>query len=86
MLQLARCFCGFTHASEYSGENAGKSLISEQTFQITTFTLCTVLCAIASNLRALEKICLVLFFVNLLLLHFGAGFVLMCSEAVSSLV
>lgn len=39
------------------------------------------LCGIASDFRTF-----LFYFVKLLLLHFGADFVVMCSEAVSSLV
>lgn len=82
MLQLAWCFCAFTQVSQHSGENARKVLTFEETFQISTFILCSVPCGIASNLGAFEKLCLVLYIVNPFLLCFGVGFVLMCSEAV----
>lgn len=82
MLQLAWCFCAFPQESQHSGENACKILIFEETFQVSTCTLCTVLCGIASSFGGFEQSCLVLYVVNPFLFRCGAGFVLVCSEAV----
>lgn len=82
-MQLAWCFCAFTQVSQRFGGNYHKIVIFEDPFQIATFTLCSAPCAIASHFEAFEKVCRVSYTVNSSLLRFGAGFVLLCSDAVS---
>lgn len=77
MLQLAWCCCAV------SQERMLLTSSFLRDFQIPALTLCGVAGGNAAGTGAFEKRCPVSYVVNLLLLRFGAGFVLLCSEAVS---